>query len=191
MANLCEYEIHIKGSKKAILLFFYSIPWLDYKEIIKEIEFEDKYILHFIGNCKWSLNHNTTNVCDINDFNVENLNEEDIIKGNFNSNLYDYNLKIKSKLLNCDIEVHSWCDESNFESFEHYKNGELITFDTFYYEEDYELDWFLDEYSTIDEFFDDYGLDMNEENFEIRNIEDDYNIVHFFGSGRLNFSFDF
>ena len=33
MANYCEYEIHVKGSKKAVLMFFSTMPYMDYNEI--------------------------------------------------------------------------------------------------------------------------------------------------------------
>ena len=33
MANICNYEIHAKGNKKAVLFFYTTLQTLDYKQI--------------------------------------------------------------------------------------------------------------------------------------------------------------
>lgn len=82
MANVCNYEIHIKGSKKAALYFVDMTPsYCRDKEIIHEEGTDNEYIVWMIGDCKWDLDayceENPDAAAEVAD-DLERLTEEDI-----------------------------------------------------------------------------------------------------------------
>ena len=192
MANYCEYEIHVKGSKKAVLMFFSTMPYMDYNDIEKEFEKEEEYIVYFRGNCKWSLSSHCKSSYDGEMIEIEALKENDIRNRTTGLDLEYYTLQVKSQLFQCEIQAHSWSGESGFETFEHYKNGEMIRFETQSFTEECELDWDLEEYPTYEEFCEDYDLDPEDlSNVEIEEIDENYCIVHIAGEEGMEISFDF
>lgn len=46
MANICNYEIHAKGNKKAVLFFYTTLQTLDYKQITHKEGNDDEDIFY-------------------------------------------------------------------------------------------------------------------------------------------------
>lgn len=139
MANYCNYEVRVKGSRKAGLMIYASMPYLDYKDIISEESVGDYSQMCFSGNCKWSVNYGVNDHMPKVD--LEIFSEADIeYKGD---DYLEYSLRAKSEVFQCEIMVHYWSDESGFDQFDHYKNGELIKQRKigYNYDKQNEFDW--------------------------------------------------
>ena len=122
MANYCDYEIRVKGSKNAGQMVFHSMPCMDYKDIEWEKETGGTTTLCFTGNCKWSVNYGVND--NLNPVNVDSMSESEIEdKG---MDYWEYSLRAKSEAFQCEIMVHYWSEESEFDQFDHYKNGKLL-----------------------------------------------------------------
>ena len=123
MANICEYEVHVKGTKKAALMVLNSMPAMDYLDVKTEYSESNNYVICFTGNCKWSVNYGVTDNAD-NSVSLTNMTENEI-QQNAN-NYWNYSLRAKSEMFQCEILVHYWSEESGFDQFDHYKNGKCI-----------------------------------------------------------------
>lgn len=122
MANYCIYEVKVIGSEKACLMVFESMPYMDYNQIETKNQKSELTELMFAGNCKWSVNFEVTDVMpkvDIDSFDKKSIQEKA-------SDYYQYSLRAKSEAFECEILVHYWSEESGFDQFDHYKNGEII-----------------------------------------------------------------
>ena len=122
MANCCDYEIRVKGSKKAGLMVYESMPCMDFKDLNRAEKLVNIYQVCFTGNCKWPVNYN------VNDYlpqvDLDSMSESDIKdKG---ADYWGYSLKAKSEAFQCEIMVHYWSEESGFDQFDHYKNGKFV-----------------------------------------------------------------
>ncbi len=53
MADYCDYEIHVRGTKKAALMVYAAMRSADQKIITYENGTDAEYILHFESCCKW------------------------------------------------------------------------------------------------------------------------------------------
>ena len=123
MANFCEYEIHVKGSKKAALMVYAATPSYEEKEITYQEMIGDDYVVHFTGDCKWSLDA----YCEPAKQGIDlELIDEDDFDEDCGEEYWYISLKEKSELLHCEIQAHSWSEESGFDGFEHYKDGKEI-----------------------------------------------------------------
>lgn len=130
MANVCNYEIHIKGSKKAALYFVDMMPsYCRDKEIIHEEGTDNEYIVWMIGDCKWGLDayceENPDAAAEVAD-DLERLTEEDI-RNMDTGNYWDLPMQQKSEVLGVEVLAHSWSRDSEFDKFDHYLNGELVS----------------------------------------------------------------
>ena len=135
MANFCDFEFRVIGKKKAVKAFYESTPYLDWKDVEYEKGTDSNYEMHFKGNCKWSINFDVEDDCD--GVTVD-LSEETGVE------YVGYSVRAKSEMFKCEVKVHYWSMESEFDQFDHYKNGEClkkrkIAFDN-YGEEDI-FDW--------------------------------------------------
>ena len=77
MANICNYEIHVKGRKKAALLLFAATPAYGDKEITHEEGTDEEYILWMKGDCKWSLDTYTEEKPGVT-IDLDSLTEDDL-----------------------------------------------------------------------------------------------------------------
>ena len=188
MANYCDYEIHVKGSKKATLFLYSIMPAYDYKEITHEEGTEDNYIVWMEGNCKWSLD----NYCEENPdvkIDLDNLSESDIRNEDNGLDYWYLTMRQKSEVLGVEILAHSWSDESEFDVFEVYKNGQLVNqtakkLDSYY-------EWDKDEFPDYEEFCEEYGIDPEElPESEFENTHDNI-FEHYPSDDENSFSFDF
>ena len=122
MANYCNYEVKVIGSEKACLMVFESMPYMDYNQIETKNQKNELTELMFAGNCKWSVNFKVRDVLskvDVDSFDETLIQEKA-------SDYYQYSLRAKSEAFECEILVHYWSEESGFDQFDHYKNGEII-----------------------------------------------------------------
>lgn len=122
MANSCDYEVRVKGSRKAGLMVYESMPCMDYKDFDDEERFGNSWLITFTGNCKWSVNYGVDDQLDKVDLN--SMNESDI--KDEGRNYWGYSLRAKSEAFQCEIMVHYWSPESGFDQFDHYKNGKVL-----------------------------------------------------------------
>lgn len=139
MANYCDYEVRVKGSKKAGLMVYESMPCMDFKDFDSEEKVGGSYLITFTGNCKWSVNYGVND--HLSKVNLDSMSESDIEdKG---GDYWEYSLRAKSEAFQCEIMVHYWSEESGFDQFDHYKNGKVIKQRKieYNYEEENVFDW--------------------------------------------------
>lgn len=139
MANYCDYEVKVIGSKKAGLMVYESMPCMDFKRFEWEKGIEDSTTIYFTGNCKWSVNFGVTD--NLNYVNVDAMSESEIESKGID--YWDYSLRAKSETFQCEIMVHYWSEESGFDQFDHYKNGKILKQRKieYNYDEQNEFDW--------------------------------------------------
>lgn len=125
MANYCNYEIHVRGKKKAALMMCAVMATADSKWITHEEGTDDEYVVWFKGDCKWSLDAYCEEKPDVT-INLDEYTEEDIRDADFDEYWY-LTMRQKSELLGLEILAHSWSDESEFNMFEYYNNGRKIS----------------------------------------------------------------
>ena len=122
MANICEYEVRVLGSKKAGLFVFEAMPSYNNKELTEIIAIGDSFQTRFIGDCKWDIDYGTEDSMDSID--VDAMSESDICAEGLD--YWNCSLRAKSKALKCEIYVHSWSTDSEYERYDHYKNGKVL-----------------------------------------------------------------
>ena len=124
MADYCDYEIHVRGTKKAVLMVYAAMRCADDKTITHEGGTEENYVLHFESCCKWEpdaycdKNWDGKEV-DLGGFDEKSLREEQGI-----DEFTSYTLEDMSAMFHCEIEIHACYPESN--SFIHYKDGDTL-----------------------------------------------------------------
>ena len=139
MANCCEYEVLVRGSKKAGHMVFESMPCMDFKDIENEEKEGSSYTIFFTGDCKWSVNFRV--IDQMKKVNVDSMTYRNIEdKG---GDYMQYSLRAKSEAFQCEIMVHYWSEESGFDQFDHYKNGQILKQRKieYNYDEKNEFDW--------------------------------------------------
>lgn len=124
MANFCSYEVHVIGKKNSAIMIYASMPCLEEKEIIYESGTDDEYKLNFTGACKWSVNYGVTDVPTAEAPDISELTREQIYKEG--DNYWGFSLRAKSEMFHCEIQVHYWSEESEFDQFDQYVNGECV-----------------------------------------------------------------
>jgi len=141
MANICNYEVHVKGSKSAALMVYHSMPCMEEKDIIYESGSDNAYEIHFTGDCKWSVNYGVSDSWNKGVMNLSKYDEDEII--DLSDDYWEVSLRAKSEAFNCEILVHYWSSESEFDQFDHYKNGKCLKQRkiAYSYDEDNEFDW--------------------------------------------------
>ena len=144
MANYCYYEVRAKGSEKARMLVYYSMPCVEQKEIIYHHNGE----ICFTGSCKWDIDYGVDEDKTI-DFELSKLRGK--VLETRGEQLWDVSLAKKARAFDCEIMVHSWSEESEFNLFVQYDNdGSLAKTLSFPYSDDYEcsesFDWDLLEF---------------------------------------------
>lgn len=140
MANICDYDIHVVGSKKACLMVYESMPICDAeKDLYISRGIGNKTEYGFTGDCKWSVNFGVTDEAPKID--LDRMNEREI--RDKADEFWDVSLKTKSKIFQCEIMVHYWSAESGFNQFDYYSNGKVLKQRKieYNYEEEDEFDW--------------------------------------------------
>lgn len=155
MPNYCNYEMHIKGRKEACkefrkMMVDYNLPkhfWRVFEaDIVEESGSEEEYVMHIAGYCAWS---------------VYSCMFEG--KHTYAEDFGGTSLQKESERLQLEIEVYS--EEPGLQFMEHYyfNNGEElineeIKWECHYYDED--------EYESFDEWLEDVGLDITEDDLD-------------------------
>ena len=125
MANICYYEIRVKGSKKSAEIFFRMMPAYNDRYIEYENGTDDDYTIMICGDCKWSLDSYCRDDGNLS-FNLDDIDEKDIENVNIERDDYYLTIGRKSQILHLEIQAYSWSSDSDFAQFEHYVNGKLI-----------------------------------------------------------------
>ncbi len=124
MANFCNFEIRAKGSKKAVIMIYASMPCHEGSEVKFQCGTEDSYEIRFVGTCNWSVNYGVSDTWDLGEMDLTAWREDEIYKkGN---GLWGYSLKAKSGAFHCEIQVHYWSEESEFDQFDQYVDGRCV-----------------------------------------------------------------
>ena len=172
MANSCGYEIHVKGTKKAALFLAAMLPTYDSKDITHEEGTDEEYIVWVEGNCKWALDYACSEKSDVK-IDLDALTLDDVQNDELGVKYWYLTMRQKSEVLNVEILAHSWSKESEFECYEHYKEGRLLDSkkDTHYLPDelqDYDLfpKWLSDQFKTYEAFCaaveEHFGFSINE-----------------------------
>lgn len=139
MANFCDYEVRVNGTKQAAYLVMKTMPVLDYLDVEKETGTEEKYEIRLVGNCKWSVNFETDD--SYNEGHIDFLGLPEEVLDSVSEEYQNFSLRAKSQVFGCEILVHYWSEESGFDQFDHYKNGECIKKRKIWYDETNKFDW--------------------------------------------------
>lgn len=118
MANICQYKVIVKGKKNACYAFYWSMSVLDGIWIEEESGDSDNYQMRFEGSCKWSVD----SYCGRweKDYNITIPETEIEAQGYCGITVQE-----RSKLFGVEVLCNSAdIDDSGFEIFDHYINGE-------------------------------------------------------------------
>lgn len=137
MANYCDYEIRVIGTENAGYMIYSSTPCVDCKEIIDINQNGLIYETIFSGKCKWSVNYGVRENCPSID--ITNMTRNQI--ADIGNTLWYYSLRSKSQMLQCEIIVHYWSRESEFDQLDHFKNGLVLRQRKIKYSPDNVVDW--------------------------------------------------
>ena len=125
MANLCDYEIHVRGTKKAALMVYAVMRCADEKAITFEKGTEKDYTLHFSGCCKWEPDAYCDKEWNGEEIDLNSIEEESIRREESVEEFESYKLIDMSGMFHCEIEIYA-CYEEGETSFSHYKDGQLL-----------------------------------------------------------------
>lgn len=141
MANFCYYDVRIRGRRSHALLLCNSLPTLDGGSVNFARGNDEEYEIHFHAACKWSLEAYVKSEWNGKEIpaNLDSLSEDDLL--DLGMKCMWYSLREKSRVLKCVVMAHSWSDESDFDCFEHYDNGECIDYNNDEYDPEYVFDW--------------------------------------------------
>lgn len=109
MANICWYQVRVKGDRKKINCLYYSMPVLNDTEIL--LSTDDTII--FRGDCKWSLEAYCKPMPSDLKIDVDKYIDNEFKRIEFPLDYMYYTLLDKSKLFDCEVEVFS-----EYESYE-------------------------------------------------------------------------
>ena len=164
MANTCNYEIHVRGTKKAALALYSMIPAYDEKYISDEYETDEGYVVKIEGDCKWSLDSYCEEKPDV-QINLDNFTEDEIRDEDRWTDHWYMTLRQKSEVLDVEIQAYSWSRESEFECFEHYRKGKKLSFKREMPDIPLEVEcmemfplWYRDDFPTYQEFCDEVPM---------------------------------
>lgn len=153
MADYCDYEIHVRGTKKAALLAYAAMRCADVKTITHESGTDEEYIIHFGSCCKWEPDAYCDKKWDGKEIDLSGLDEQAIRDENGIDQFEFYPLQDMSAMLHCEIEIYATYAEAESCSFSHYKDGDLL-------EEQWSgVDWEATEDDDIEESEEEYYPD--------------------------------
>lgn len=142
MANFSEYEIHVKGKKENVLLFFTTMQSENNKNVVEEKQSNNDYIMHFSGSCYGGFDHQCKS---------EISHEKALLTlmGTLPNKPLYITLEGKSSLFDLDIEIHSWSFDAGYDCFYRYKNGKTLI-------EEYkdfvpDIEWCKDEFEEFED----------------------------------------
>ncbi len=127
MANICDFKIHVRGTKKAALMLYATAVAAPYEgDIDYEGGTDDEYIIHFSGSCKWGIDAYCEKRWNKKPIDLSAIDEETIRSNEELAGKYSqYKMKAKSGMFQCEVEVIAFDEEGEY-SFSHYKDGVLL-----------------------------------------------------------------
>ena len=155
MANFCEYEIHVKGNKKAVLYFFTMVPSYGGNRITHEEGSDDEYIIWITGDCKNALDCYCEEKPGV-AIDLDGISEADIRNKELGSDYMYLTMRQKSEVLGIEILAHSWSDESDFDQFDYYSKGTLISSESYCFAPP---TWFRSDDETYEQFCKENNID--------------------------------
>lgn len=144
MANICNYEIRVKGSRQAALFVYAAMPCYNEKQICSESGTEDAYELHFTGDCKWHVDSYCRDAWDKEPLDLNTmalLDESGYGNEDMGVDYWYYTLREKSRVAACEIGVFCWSEESDFMEFACYKDGIALNKGTRKFAKSVRFDW--------------------------------------------------
>ena len=130
MANVCEYNMIVKGRKSSCYAFFVGQNYYDYKEIDFEDGTDEEYELHFSGTCKWAVDYYCCEYYGICPVKIPDdlENETEVEKWYYKTFQESYSVKSRSEMFDVEVQCNSRDAEGNPETayYVHYKSGEAF-----------------------------------------------------------------
>ena len=196
MANIVNYELHIKGSRKACEFFVESYHCYEAR-IKRQKETKDGYIMHIVGELPWGVDARSNM-----EYKGNSLSDDEIDNLRAEENL-NYNLKSKSKMLNCEIEIHAWCNDGDkTEEYYHFKDGEILHEEFVRITPEVNLEWWKEIFPTLEEYIDELKekgeyykveryIEKNEFESMFEKAEDGCYTLYIPKTEKIKFKFDF
>ena len=143
MQKICEYEIRVRGTETATETILDNMPLKETVTVLHRKSAENQSEIFFKGICDVSVNF------AMNDELTQE--EKAFMKTSDNSEVFDKcrhkTLRVKSLIFGCEIAVHYRCEDSGFDSFYLYLNGETLKKRRIEYDTYNEFDWKTLEFS--------------------------------------------
>lgn len=171
MANDCYFDIYFRGKRGNVMLLCDSVATYHGTELLYAAGTDDLYEAHIQGVCAWTVNYYVTQewygaevAQDLNKLSASELRKlaEQCTK---------YSLRAKSRVLQCDIMVRHWSEDSGYDHFEYFTNGRSIKRRLIEYAPENEFDWNTMEYVNHEGVYDD-SVKWFELRYIIRHISD-------------------
>ena len=146
MANDCYFDIYFRGKRGNVMLLCDSVATYHGTELLYAAGTDELYEAHIQGVCAWTVNYNVAYdwfgaevAQDLNKLSARELRKLD-------EQCTKYSLREKSRVLQCDVMVRHWSEESGFDHFEYFTNGRSIKRRLIKYTPDNKFDWNIMEY---------------------------------------------
>ena len=126
MANICEYNVLVKGKKNGCYAFYGSMPVLDDIQILEEKGTDDNYEMRFNGDCKWSVDSYCTTRKENGP--VSDLPEDYEEAYDYGQDRWGFTVQDRSEMYDVEVYCNSAdvedYDDEPYQIFEHYIKGE-------------------------------------------------------------------
>ena len=142
MADTCKYKVIVKGKKNACYAFYGSTPFLYDKSIISEKGTDDKYEMHFQGNCKYAIDmycHENPNVAPVElpaDYKeAQQKGIDDYMYNTVQNRSILFDLEVQCNSMNVDAiweifespdDIDEDVAQDELGEYEHYKSGKPV-----------------------------------------------------------------
>ncbi len=141
MANDCNFDIYFRGKRGNVMLLCDSVATYNGTELLYAAGTDELYEAHIQGTCAWTVNFCVTDEwygAEV----AQDLNKLSAIElRKLAQQCTGYSLRAKSRVLQCDVMVHYWSEESGFDHFEYYCKGNCIKKRKIAYDSSNLFDW--------------------------------------------------
>lgn len=155
MANDCNFDIYFRGKRGNVMLLCDSVATYNGTELLYAAGTDELYEAHIQGTCAWTVNFCVTDEwygAEV----AQDLNKLSAIElRKLAQQCTGYSLRAKSRVLQCDVMVRYWSEESGFDRFEYFTNGRSIKRRLIEYAPENEFDWNTMEYVNHEGEYDD------------------------------------
>lgn len=131
MANYTDYEFYAKGHPYALQLLTNSLPIADGPEQDIFYDEDGEMVIYYRCTCKWALDYYCTPLpaAKCTPWDIDSLSQEDTEREDLLEKIDKIPMIQKSKVLQLNIQLHEWSDESDFEYFTVYDHGKELPLD--------------------------------------------------------------